>query len=99
MEEFWGVPKGRIQAKPGLTSVEMFQAFGKSEIKAMWVACTNPGQSLPNVDAYRKGMRRDDVEGLRLAGLSDAEIFEVALVTAYYNYTNRIAEGLGVEPE
>ena len=46
-----------------------------------------------------KGMRRDDVEGLRLAGLSDAEIFEVALVTAYYNYTNRIAEGLGVEPE
>ncbi len=60
MEAFWGVPKGRIQAKPGLTSVEMFQAFGKADIKALWVACTNPGQSLPNVDAYRKGMRRDD---------------------------------------
>ncbi len=46
-----------------------------------------------------KGMRREDVEGLRAAGLSDAEIFEVALLTAYYNYTNRVAEGLGVEPE
>ena len=46
-----------------------------------------------------KAMRREDVEGLRAAGLGDAEIFEVALVTAYYNYTNRVAEGLGVEPE
>ena len=46
-----------------------------------------------------RGMRRADVEALRAAGLSDAEILEVALVTAYYNYTNRVAEGLGVEPE
>ena len=39
------------------------------------------------------------MEVLRAFGLSDAEIFEVALLTAYYNYTNRVAEGLGVEPE
>ena len=46
-----------------------------------------------------RGMRRADVETLRAAGLSDAEVFEVALVAAYFNYTNRVAEGLGVEPE
>ena len=46
-----------------------------------------------------KGMRREDVEALRAASLADPEIFEVALLTAYYNYTNRVAEGLGVEPE
>ncbi len=46
-----------------------------------------------------RGMRRADVEALRAAGLSDAEIFEVAFATAYFNYTNRVAEGLGVEPE
>ncbi len=46
-----------------------------------------------------KGMRREDMGGLRAAGLADPEIFEVALLTAYYNYTNRVAEGLGVEPE
>ena len=40
-----------------------------------------------------------DVEALRSAGLDDPHIFEVALVTAYFNYTNRVAEGLGVEPE
>jgi nitrate reductase NapA len=26
----------------------------------MWIACTNPGQSLPNVDVYRKGMEGKD---------------------------------------
>jgi nitrate reductase NapA len=56
MEKFWGLPAGRIQPKPGPTAVEMFRDFGSGRIKAMWIACTNPGQSLPNVDAYRKGM-------------------------------------------
>ena len=56
MEKFWGVPAGRIQPKPGPTAVEMFRDFGSGKIKAMWIACTNPGQSLPNVDAYRKAM-------------------------------------------
>ena len=46
-----------------------------------------------------RAMTQADVEGLRAHGLSDAEIFEVAFVTAYFNYTNRVAEGLGVEPE
>ena len=44
-------------------------------------------------------MGGDDVEALRAHGFGDAEIFELALVTAYFNYTNRVAEGLGVEPE
>ena len=44
-------------------------------------------------------MRAADVEDLRAIGLSDEEIFEAAFVTAYFNYTNRVAEGLGVEPE
>ena len=46
-----------------------------------------------------RSMTRADVEGLRVHGLTDAEIFEVAFVTAYFNYTSRVSEGLGVEPE
>ena len=46
-----------------------------------------------------RDMRPADVQALRAAGLSDEEIFEAAFVTAYFNYTNRVAEGLGVEPE
>ncbi|MGH7365021.1 MAG: hypothetical protein ACREKQ_10945 [Candidatus Rokuibacteriota bacterium] len=44
-------------------------------------------------------MARADVEALRGHGLADAEIFEIAFAAAYFNYTNRISEGLGVEPE
>src|SRR5262245_42680559 len=46
-----------------------------------------------------RAMTRADVEGLRARGLTDGEIFEVAFATAYFNYTNRVAEGLGVERE
>ena len=39
------------------------------------------------------------VAALRGAGLSDAEIHRVAAIVAYFNFVNRIAEGLGVELE
>jgi len=46
-----------------------------------------------------RAMHAADIEALRAAGLAEEEIFEAAFVTAYFNYTNRVAEGLGVEPE
>jgi nitrate reductase NapA len=60
MEKFWEIPKGRINPKPGLTAMDMFKSFNKGEIKALWIACTNPGQSLPNLEPYRKGMEGND---------------------------------------
>jgi uncharacterized peroxidase-related enzyme len=44
-------------------------------------------------------MSARDVEALRAAGFSDADVLAVAEVTAYYAYVNRIADGLGVELE
>jgi uncharacterized peroxidase-related enzyme len=44
-------------------------------------------------------VREGDVAALRAAGFSDTEIFEAAFVTAYSNYTNRVTEDLGIEPE
>ena len=43
----------------------------------------------------------DDVEALRQAGFSDAAILDINLITSYFNFVNRIAEGLGVafDPE
>jgi assimilatory nitrate reductase catalytic subunit len=40
----WGVPA--VPEKPGKTAVEMFEAAAEGEIKALWIACTNPAQSL-----------------------------------------------------
>lgn len=40
-----------------------------------------------------------DVERLREVGFSDAAVLDICQVTAYYNYVNRLADGLGVELE
>ncbi len=37
-----------------------------------------------------------DVAPMRKAGLSDRDILDVNLITSYFNFVNRIAEGLGV---
>jgi uncharacterized peroxidase-related enzyme len=44
-------------------------------------------------------MTEEDVDGLRRAGFSDEDVLQIAEVTAYYAYVNRIADGLGVELE
>ena len=44
----------------------------------------------------RASRRKADVGKLREAGLNDAAIVELASVTAYFNFINRIALGLGV---
>jgi hypothetical protein len=40
-----------------------------------------------------------DVQDLRRAGFSDAAILDICQIVSYYNYVNRLADGLGVEME
>ena len=40
-----------------------------------------------------------DVDALRGAGFSDAAILDTCLVTSYFAFVNRIADGLGVDLE
>ena len=44
--DYWGV--GQLPSQPGLPAVELFEAVRSGRIKALWIACTNPAQSLPN---------------------------------------------------
>ena len=44
-------------------------------------------------------MRQPDVEKLRAAGFDDTAILDIAQVTGYYAFVNRLADGLGVELE
>ena len=44
-------------------------------------------------------MRREDLDPLREAGLDDRALLDLTLVTAYYAFVNRLADGLGVELE
>ena len=54
--ELWGIAD--VPAKPGKTAVEMFQAAADGEIKALWIACTNPAQSMPNQATVRRALER-----------------------------------------
>ncbi len=44
-------------------------------------------------------MQRKDLESLRSAGLGDEEVLDTVQVVSYFNYINRIADALGVDPE
>ena len=52
----WGVPS--VPDKPGKTAVDMFQAAADGEIKALWIACTNPAQSMPDQATVRRALQR-----------------------------------------
>jgi len=52
----WGVDD--VPSKPGKTAVEMFEAAADGEIKALWIACTNPAQSMPNQSTVRRALER-----------------------------------------
>ncbi|MDP6849479.1 MAG: nitrate reductase [Planctomycetota bacterium] len=52
MEKLWNSEPGKIQPKPGLHTIAMFEALGRDEIQAMFMLTTNPAHSLPNVNKH-----------------------------------------------
>ena len=44
-------------------------------------------------------IRRRDVETLRKFGLTDRDILDAVEVISYFNYINRVADALGIDPE
>jgi assimilatory nitrate reductase catalytic subunit len=55
----WGVPS--VPHQPGKAAMEMFQAAADGEIKALWIACTNPAQSLPDQAMVRRALERAEL--------------------------------------
>ena len=52
----WGLPS--VPEHAGKSAVEMFQAAADGEIKALWIACTNPAQSMPDQTTVRRALER-----------------------------------------
>ncbi|WP_417780346.1 molybdopterin-dependent oxidoreductase [Stutzerimonas xanthomarina] len=44
--DYWGVPA--LPDTAGLSAIELFEAVRSGKIKALWIACTNPAQSMPD---------------------------------------------------
>jgi len=56
--KIWGISPERIAPKPGYHTMEMFKACVDGRMKALWVMCTNPAQSLPNATFYHPGLEK-----------------------------------------
>ncbi|MEM5388458.1 molybdopterin-dependent oxidoreductase [Paraburkholderia phymatum] len=57
--KLWGLADAaRLSDRPGLPAVEMFEAMRSGKIKAVWIACTNPAHSMPDIAKVREALRR-----------------------------------------
>lgn len=52
----WGVAS--VPERPGKSAIEMFEAAADGQIKALWIACTNPAQSMPDQAMVRRALQR-----------------------------------------
>src|SRR6202008_3797941 len=55
-EKHWGMPKGSLDTKPGLTVVEVMHAIKAGTIKGMYIQGENPAMSDPDVNHARESL-------------------------------------------
>ncbi len=55
VSDFWGGKE--IQGEPGYTATEMFDALKNGKLKAIWIICTNPAVSMPNVHKVERALK------------------------------------------
>jgi ferredoxin-nitrate reductase len=58
LEDYWRRPAGAIRSTPGLSAVEMFRALEKGQLKAIWIAGTNPMVSIPDLHHVRRALQK-----------------------------------------
>jgi assimilatory nitrate reductase catalytic subunit len=58
VQDFWQSPA--IAAKQGLKAVDLFQAVREGKVRAVWIAGTNPVDSMPDADAVRDALKACD---------------------------------------
>ena len=54
LRRFWDAP--RLATRPGLQAVQLFDAARDGRIKALWIAATNPADSMPRADLVRAAL-------------------------------------------
>ncbi|PTU68960.1 nitrate reductase [Chromobacterium haemolyticum] len=52
----WGVPPERLSDRPGLPAIALFDALKAGQVKAVWIVCTNPAHSLPDLEQARQAL-------------------------------------------
>ena len=58
VESLWKLAPGTLSPKPGLAAVELFEGLRSGKVKAVWIACTNPVHSMPDIGQVREALQR-----------------------------------------
>jgi ferredoxin-nitrate reductase len=61
MESLCESPEGSIHPHSGPTAVEMFYALDSGRLKAIWIVCTNPLVSLPNLNLVQFALSKGEL--------------------------------------
>ncbi|MGH1342548.1 MAG: molybdopterin-dependent oxidoreductase [Nannocystales bacterium] len=79
-EKIWNLPPGRVNPKPGLHTVAMWESFSKEggDIHTIWVQVTNPAQTLPNRGALVAPSRKREDAFLIVSDVYPTATTEIA---------------------
>ncbi len=58
VEALWQLAPGSLSPRPGLAAVELFEGLRSGKVKAVWIACTNPVHSMPDIARVREALQR-----------------------------------------
>ena len=58
LEQFWGVPAGRISPHWGRTAWDMITGLETDDVGLLWIVATNPAVSLPDLERVKAALRR-----------------------------------------
>ena len=61
VEHHWGIGPGRIAPTPGRAALQIFEGLAAGEVRAVWILCTNPAASMPDLDLVEKALRQADL--------------------------------------
>lgn len=58
IEQLWGLPQGRISPQPGRMAWDMVTGLEQDQVGCLWVACSNPVVSFPDLERTKAALRR-----------------------------------------
>jgi ferredoxin-nitrate reductase len=57
----WGLRPAAIASEPGLSALEIFDGLMDGRVKAVWIICTNPAVSMPNLDHAARALAKAEL--------------------------------------
>jgi len=61
VERHWALAPGSLPAAPGRSALQIFEGLASGAVRAVWILCTNPAASMPDVDLVEKALRQADL--------------------------------------